>query len=146
MRKKSIDKNEIVARVVVIRNGRILLCRHKGKLYFFLPGGEVEFGELAKTAAIREMREETEGIFHPKRVIGAAENIYGTRGNRRHEVNVIYEGTLTGSGMSVESHIEFVWVPLLKFKTASFMPKTIKKALLAWFKNKKPFWEEENNL
>ncbi|MBI2637911.1 MAG: NUDIX domain-containing protein [Candidatus Sungbacteria bacterium] len=145
MREKNADKTEIVARAVVVRNGKFLLCRLKGAGHFFLPGGENEFGELSKAAIIREMKEETGSRFTPRRIIGIGENIYGKNGNQYHEVNIIYEGTLAGSGMAKERHIEFVWVPVTKFARVKFLPKTMKQALMRWVRDKKPFWVSEHN-
>ncbi|MDT3672240.1 MAG: NUDIX domain-containing protein [Aromatoleum sp.] len=49
--------------VIVERDGRVLLMRRAGTGFFdglfSLPGGHVEPGESLRTAAVREMREET---------------------------------------------------------------------------------------
>lgn len=44
--------------VVVIRHGRVLLVRDKGKHRFSLPGGGIKKGEPAVSAAARELCEE----------------------------------------------------------------------------------------
>ena len=47
------------ATAVVIKNGKVLLVRDKGKQKFSLPGGGIHRGELTLSAAIRELYEET---------------------------------------------------------------------------------------
>lgn len=44
---------------VVIRHGRVLLVRDRGKRHFSLPGGGVHRGERTYQAAARELQEET---------------------------------------------------------------------------------------
>lgn len=49
-------RNRAVA--VVIRNGKVLLVRDKGKHHFSLPGGGIRHHESTEGAAIRELFEE----------------------------------------------------------------------------------------
>ena len=46
------------ATALVIRDGKYLLVRDKGRRHFSLPGGGIEKGEAALTAACRELGEE----------------------------------------------------------------------------------------
>ena len=57
---------EIIARGALICSRRLLLCRNRKHGHVFLPGGHVEFGEPARAALEREMREETG--YLPKKV------------------------------------------------------------------------------
>jgi 8-oxo-dGTP diphosphatase len=45
---------------VVIRDGKVLMCRHneKGRVFWTLPGGGIEDGETPAAAAARELLEE----------------------------------------------------------------------------------------
>ena len=47
------------ATVILMRNGRILLVRDRGRPTYALPGGGIEDGELPLVAAARELFEET---------------------------------------------------------------------------------------
>ena len=51
-----------VACGIVVREGKILLIRRKGKTFsglLSLPGGKIDFGETIETASVREIEEET---------------------------------------------------------------------------------------
>ena len=47
------------ATAVIIKNGKVLLVRDKGKQNFSLPGGGIHKDEPTLSAAIRELYEET---------------------------------------------------------------------------------------
>ena len=52
---------KIRAAVILVKNGEILLARHRKRnsRYWVIPGGTVEAGETLEQAAIREIEEET---------------------------------------------------------------------------------------
>lgn len=43
---------------ILIRDGKLLVARSKGKNFFIAPGGSVKPGETPKQALVRELREE----------------------------------------------------------------------------------------
>lgn len=45
--------------LLVVRDGRVLMVRARGRDVLYLPGGKVEPGETAVQAAVREAHEET---------------------------------------------------------------------------------------
>lgn len=54
---------------------------------FYRPlGGEVEFGEAAAAAAVRELHEETGRAVQVRHALGAVENRFTYRGSPGHEV------------------------------------------------------------
>lgn len=46
-------------RVLMVKNGQVVLVKHVYEPYWYIPGGAVERGETLETAARREAREET---------------------------------------------------------------------------------------
>jgi 8-oxo-dGTP diphosphatase len=77
--------------VVFDANGRLLLIRRGAEPFksaLALPGGFVEIGETAETAALRELREETGVVGRIEKLIG----IYSDPGRdpRGHTVSVAF--------------------------------------------------------
>jgi 8-oxo-dGTP diphosphatase len=62
---------EIIARAVIIRDGRLLAARQRTKTWHFLPGGHVDAGEAVEPALTRELGEE----------LGTPATITGFRGS-----------------------------------------------------------------
>ncbi|WP_322172847.1 NUDIX hydrolase [Acutalibacter caecimuris] len=58
---------------VVLREGKVLLCRHtygKGRGLLIIPGGYIERGEQPQDAVRRELLEETGLTVEPERLLG----------------------------------------------------------------------------
>jgi len=61
-------------RIMMLRNGEVLLVRHTYMDGWYLPGGAVDRGETLDAAARREAREETGAELHNLRLVGAYTN------------------------------------------------------------------------
>lgn len=130
---------EIIARGALVCDRRLLLCRNRKHGHVFLPGGHVEFGEPARAALEREMREEIGLKLVATRFLGAMETSFnqhrGPRphaeaaspkceasrpGRRHHELNVVFALEPDPAAApfepdavcSQEPRIEFIWEPL----------------------------------
>ena len=53
------DAKPKYAVIIAQHEGRLLLCRHRDRTTWEVPGGHIEDGESAMDAAIRELQEET---------------------------------------------------------------------------------------
>lgn len=135
----------IVRGLMIDRDGNVILCRLKGKNWFFLPGGHVENGESARKALKRELVEEIDD--HGQKVtafIGVCENVFNHHEDiLQHEINFIFQVNLADSNVeSREDHIEFIAIRKDDIETTKILPIEIKDGILSWLKTKKPFLNE----
>jgi 8-oxo-dGTP pyrophosphatase MutT (NUDIX family) len=131
---------EVIARVLVVKEGRVLTCKAVQDGHYFLPGGHVEFGESASAAIVREMREEAAVTAVNLTPIGLFENTFGAGEELHHEINVLYAGAVEEEQViSVEPHIAFEWVPVAEFGNIPFLPEAFRAELIRFFSA-----EEEN--
>jgi len=141
---KTRDQNiEIISRVFILVDNKVLLCKQTGGDYYFFPGGHVEFGENTKKALAREIKEELGASVMNLSFIGAVEHIYEDSSQKHHEINLVFSGKIEGTNFqSREDHIEFVLKDLKSFAKEKVLPMTLRDAIVEWLKNKKPFWRE----
>lgn len=79
-----------------------------GKKYYFFPGGHINFGEGAKKALAREIKEELGLTIKNCFFIGASEHQFVEDSKKHHEINLVFEVKLNQLKFkSRENHIEF---------------------------------------
>lgn len=108
---------------VVMRGREMLLHRDPADPFWTLPGGRVEFGEDSADAVRREWAEELAVEPSVRRLLWIAENFFDYRGERYHELLMLYELDLppdtpflsaTGSfsGFEEGADLEYAWLDL----------------------------------
>lgn len=115
---------ETIARGVAIIDGEVLLCRAKGGKSSYLPGGHIEFGETAREALVREIREEMGVEATTGRFLGAVENSFMQHGRPHAEINLVFELKFAEKpeAAAKEDWIEFEWVRLDELERANLLP------------------------
>ncbi len=136
---------EIVARGVMAGDGQLLVCRNRKKHNTYLPGGHVEFGEPARTALAREIREEMGLSATVGRFLGAAEHTFVHRGKTTCEINLVFELRVRGlnpgrPAPSKEKKLEFAWLPFSKLARSGLEPRVLRKEILNWLKTAPAAW------
>lgn len=109
-------RTEYLARALMWRDGRVLVCRDLKHGHAYLPGGHVESDESAAEAAMRELDEECglAGRVGQVRVVWEARFVQ--QGVAKQEVSVVFhveppaEGAWPAEVGSWEPHIAFEWV------------------------------------
>jgi len=138
---------EICVRAVIRDNGRILVCWHKLKRYYFFPGGHVDFAEKTEEALVRELKEELDIKVKKLSFIGTVENIYRDRydKDKHYEINLVFEVIAEKvKDKSLEDHIDFVFLDKKEFQKEKVLPLALQKNVIKWLKNKKIFWGSQN--
>jgi ADP-ribose pyrophosphatase YjhB (NUDIX family) len=132
---------EIVARAIIQKNNKILVCKKIGKRYYFFPGGHVEFGEDAKKALAREIKEELGMNIKKATFIGGSEHLFTDDGIKHHEINLVYKTDVKELDIgSKENHLQFFLFDKNQLVKENILPKLLKQAILKWLKNNKFFW------
>ena len=129
---------EFIARGVCVKNGRVLLCRNKGKSHAYLPGGHIERRERAVDALLREIREELGLDASVTRFLGCAESTFRPAGGRwTAEINLVFEIDAPrlcadADPAAAEGHLLFFWHPLDRLDGSGLQPEPLRLLIPAW--------------
>ncbi len=130
---------ETIARGVLVRAGRLLVCQPRKGGRCYLPGGHVEFGETARQALVREIREEMGLPAHAGEFLAVAENAFAQGDEPHCEINLVF--LLDVPGLSPEADppaaedwIAFRWVPFTPaaLRAANLLPAHLADDLPLW--------------
>lgn len=135
---------EIIARGVILKNGKVLLCQAKTRANWYFPGGHVEWGETGETALRRELGEETGAEITGPEFIGLNENAYDFQNETHQEVNLIFRAETAESDIEAkEDHLRYRWAALGDLEKEYVLPEGMKKAVLGWLKDGKIFYSRQ---
>lgn len=140
------NKNiEILVRAIIQRKGRILLCKNKKKNFYYFPGGHLEFGESAKEALARELKEELGLKIKKCNFIGGSEHRFVENGKKHHEINLVFETKVNKlNTKSKENHLQFFLIDKNKLAETNILPIILRNAISKWLKapeGPRPFFE-----
>ncbi len=106
---------ETITRGVLVRDGKLLVCQPKKGGRCYLPGGHIEFGETARQALVREIKEEMGRDATATDFLAVTENSF-MQGDEKHcEVNLVFALEIAGlttacDPEATEDWIAFRWV------------------------------------
>ncbi len=140
---------EVIARCVLVRDGRVLLCQNVKHGYFYLPGGHVEFGEAAARAAERELAEEIGVRVQVGELALVSECAFQAK-RAHHEINLVFHAEprqrwpkeLTAP-RSRESSIAFHWIDLAAAQDLDIRPTAAKAWLTSGMGGARIEWISE---
>jgi ADP-ribose pyrophosphatase YjhB (NUDIX family) len=135
---------QLLVRAIIEKDSKILVCHKKGKDYYFLPGGHVEFGESSEYALAREIKEELGIEMTGSFFIGGTEHMFEEDGARQHEVNLVFKVEVDKIKIeSEEDHLQFFLLDPEQFEQENILPSVLKNALLQWFQEDEKFWAND---
>ncbi len=135
---------EILVRAIIQDKEKISVCRKIGKKYYFFPGGHVEFGENAKKALTRELKEELAINIKEPSFIGGSEYCFIKNGIKHHEINLSFRVLPQKlDTKSKEDHLRFFLFDKKQLIKEAVLPRPLKEAILKWLKDKRSFWVSE---
>lgn len=118
---------EVISRVIIQKDDKILLCRNKERGNYYLPGGHVEFGDTMIKTVYKELNEEmglNENQIQNLKYVDILENLFGEGEITNHEIVLMFSATLAegAQAVSIESHIDFEWKNVSDLENIKFMP------------------------
>lgn len=130
---------ETIARGVLVQNGKLLVCQPRKGGRCYLPGGHIEFGETARQALVREIREEMGRDASAGDFLAVAENAFVQNGEPHCEINLFFRLDIPGLPVAsdppaCEEWIAFRWVPFSQdaLRAANLLPAHLIDDLPQW--------------
>ncbi len=117
--------------ICLFRKGNSILVAEghdpvKGETFYRPLGGAIEFGETSQEAIVREVREEIHAELKNLHYLGVVENIFTYKGEKGHEVVLVYGGEFVDKSFYTINPIDgaeddgtpfkAVWKPLNNFQ------------------------------
>ena len=138
-----------IALCLFSHNGRILVFegrrRNTGVVFYRPLGGGIEFGEYARDALVREIREEVGAEIANPRLVTMMENIFTVDGRTGHEIVFLFDAEFVDrslyerESLVVEDDpsdvdvVRALWKPLSDFGPGR--PPLYPDGLLEWLTN-----------
>jgi len=136
---------EICVRGIIIKDGKILVCKNKKKDFYYFPGGHIDFGESAEHTLIRELKEELDLSVKKLSFIGINENFFKDENGKHHEINLVFKVSANNvKDKSMEDYIDFFFFDIKRFTKEKVLPIAIQRNVLKWLKEKETFWASTN--
>ena len=103
-----------LAVVVRARDGALLACQGSDGSpggYARPIGGSVALGEYAEAAVRREVAEELGTDLVPQGLLAVVENLFVLRGERVHEIDFLFRGSLQDQALYEQEHVNVLDIP-----------------------------------
>lgn len=129
-------------RLVIVKEGKLLVDNYAEKGYYFYVGGKVEFGESIAEACEREIKEECgrDAVFDFKKILYLRDYINPEENEHSFEVFIlggINKEIRELEGKREEDHEEEIWLTWLDLDKLpdNLMPKNLTPKLLQDYKD-----------
>lgn len=132
---------ELIARILLLHNGKLLLDYVPAGDYYYIPGGHVEYGETMTDCLTRELQEENSAAIRVGRRLEIFENFFSDTHSEHHELLVLHEGELLTPVDQLrdnESKIQHRWVALSALSTIRILPEPMHAYVMRKFLGEKP--------
>lgn len=138
-----------LARGVFICDEKVLVAQAKGHSNTFLPGGHIEFGESAKDALKREIKEEIGINCIVGKFLGLVEHKWEKNGVLHCEVNQVFEVKSSelncySNPIAIESHLEFFWCNASELDDIYLQPYPFRNLIKNYLNGKDDVWWESS--
>lgn len=133
-------KIKVRVRLVIIKEGKILLSYVKDEDFYFYIGGKMEFGESVEKACIREIKEECHAKFTFRKILYLRDYIKPEANEHSLELFVLGDIDKFGELEKFpdpefpENHFQ-TWVDLKDLSNINIKPKNLTERILQDYKH-----------
>lgn len=136
-------KINVRVRLVIIKNGKVLLNYTEHGNFYFYTGGHLEFGETLPEACERETMEETGAKFTFRKILYIRDFIYPEENEHSVEFYILgdidkyeeLEGLVDPESIKKGWKSWQSWIDIEKLKDTNVKPKSLTEMLIADYKN-----------
>ena len=143
-------RTQVAIRCLIVRGDNIILCNHKERGFYFLPGGGLEIGETVDECIFREINEEMgideKDVCIHDGIMLAIENyikdsegkaICDENGKPLYGINLVKKVDITADKIeSQEGHIGFDAIKISELENVILYPEVIKRWVIETFGKK----------
>lgn len=133
-------KIKVRVRLIIIKQGKILLSYTNDEKFYFYIGGKVEYGETIKQACLREVEEECSAKFIFKKILYIRDFIKPEQNEHSLELYILGDIDKFEEIEGIKDK-EFggnhwqTWVDLNKLSQLDIRPKNLTNQLIADYQN-----------
>ncbi|ADP82992.1 NUDIX domain-containing protein [Pseudofrankia inefficax] len=138
----SADRTEISARLLILTEDRVLLAGHRGRTWYFLPGGRLSPGETIEHALRRGTGQETGFDIRALDFVGCVEHDYSVGTDKVHELMTVFAAPLPWAAqiISHDPELHLFSVDLDDLARRDLRPAALKNMIFDWVRDARPAW------
>ncbi|WP_045879014.1 NUDIX domain-containing protein [Pseudofrankia sp. DC12] len=138
----SADRTEISARLLILTEDRVLLAGHRGRSWYFLPGGQLGPGETVEHALRRGTGAETGFDIRALDFVGCVEHDYSVGPDKVHELMTVFAAPLPWAAqiISHDPELHLFAVGLGELDRLDLRPAALKNMIFDWILDARPAW------
>lgn len=134
---KSKEGIHVLARAIIVFEGKILVTTDTNRNISFLPGGHVHYSEKAKDALTRELREELGVSANVGDFLGVIEAGWEYKKQLYHEYNLIFkinqvDAQFKNKIKQMESNLALEWIAIDSIEGKNIYPVILKENITKW--------------
>jgi ADP-ribose pyrophosphatase YjhB (NUDIX family) len=138
----ALARSEIVARLLVVYENRILLANQRGQTWYFLPGGRARADETVEDAARREIDAQAGLDVGELDFVGCLEDTHTDHGPIVHELTTVFAAPLPWAAQIISNDptLHLASVAIEDLDEFELRPAVLTGMIRRWVAGRRPLW------